>query len=90
MPIGCKAYLSKLQSRRFSGIIFDYDDTLSEKAGDELIQAEVWAQIDRLLTAGIRIGIATGRGKSVRQELQTHIDKRFGMLSPLDTIMEVA
>lgn len=72
-----KAYLSKLQSRRFSGIIFDYDDTLSEKSGDELIQAEVWAQIDRLLTAGIRIGIATGRGKSVRQELQTHIDKRF-------------
>lgn len=72
-----KAYLSKLQSRRFNGIIFDYDDTLSEKFGDELILSEVWAQIDRLLTAGIRIGIATGRGKSVRQELQTHIDKRF-------------
>lgn len=72
-----KIYLYRLQDRKFSGIIFDYDDTLSEKSNDKLVKSKIWNHVNQLLAAGIRIGVATGRGRSVRQELQTHIARHF-------------
>ena len=68
----------RLANARFSGIVFDYDGTLidshhrfdppSKIIADELI---------RFLTSGLPIGIATGRGKSVRKDLQSIIPKKY-------------
>jgi hydroxymethylpyrimidine pyrophosphatase-like HAD family hydrolase len=69
-----KAYTSfrdTLRSTVFDGIVFDYDGTLcaaSERfTGLPLVVAE---RLVRLLAAGISVGIATGRGKSVRHDLR--------------------
>lgn len=70
------AYISKLQHKQFKGIIFDYDGTLHEKSGKAgKTEEQILGKINDLLQAGIYVGIATGRGKSVRKELQGHIKK---------------
>ena len=71
-------FLKKLESVTFDAIIFDYDGTLcdlpnrfktpSSKTMDALIP---------FIQNKIPIGIATGRGKSVRIELQKSIPKEF-------------
>lgn len=71
-------YISALQRTQFRGIIFDYDGTLHEKCKGSLeVESEIFAIIDNLLQAGIYVGIATGRGKSVREELQLRIRKEY-------------
>ncbi len=65
-------FLTRLRVTRFAGIVLDYDGTIVDtrhrfgsaepKMADELI---------RLAEAGAHLAVATGRGKSVRQGLQS-------------------
>lgn len=69
------AFRRRLYAARFAGVVLDYDGTLVDSrnraAGpDPAIQAS----LVRLVEAGVGIAIATGRGKSVRQELQRCMD----------------
>lgn len=72
-----RKYLNRLLSQRFKGIIFDYDGTLHDKNGNNEMEQQLFNILNKLLEKGIRLGIATGRGKSVRKELQRVIDKKF-------------
>lgn len=65
-------FRTRLLNRRFAGVVLDYDGTLIE-ARDRLRppKYEVGKELVRLLEEGAWIGIATGRGASVRRDLQT-------------------
>jgi hydroxymethylpyrimidine pyrophosphatase-like HAD family hydrolase/fructoselysine-6-P-deglycase FrlB-like protein len=65
------AFLDALGSASFDGIVFDYDGTLCD-ASERFtgLHPVVSEQLIRLLAAGINVGIATGRGKSVRHDLR--------------------
>jgi len=68
------AYLSfvkRLKHTAFGAIIFDYDGTICDRANryTGLDDAILW-HLRRLLDSGVAIGIATGRGKSVREDLR--------------------
>jgi hydroxymethylpyrimidine pyrophosphatase-like HAD family hydrolase len=69
-----RAFVERLATARFGAIVLDYDGTL---CGPERRLAgpsdEVIARIAELLDSGLIVAIATGRGKSVREELR----KRF-------------
>lgn len=71
-------FIKKVSATTFKGIILDYDGTIcsgvNRKEGptDKTIQ-----HLNKLLKAGIFIGIATGRGQSVRKDLQKKIDKQY-------------
>ena len=66
-----KKFTRKLAMQKIGGIVLDYDGTVidprlkgsppSKKICDELV---------RLMKLGVKIGFATGRGKSIRKELQ--------------------
>lgn len=71
------AYLRKLAGRVFKGAIFDYDGTLYDKHGGEAEKIAVFERLNQLLSHGIKVGIATGRGKSVRSELKKVISEDF-------------
>lgn len=71
------AYLRRLAGKTFKGIIFDYDGTLHGKYGGEAEEIAVFERLNRLLSQGIKVGIATGRGKSVRSELKKVISEDF-------------
>ena len=72
----CKAlsdFLTRLHNTHFSGIVLDYDGTIVDtrhRFQSNPMNEEVTAELIRLTKAGARIAVATGRGKSVRCELQ--------------------
>lgn len=70
------AFVKRLTRTRFGAIIFDYDGTLcSEQDRFSRLSEEIASHLTKLLEAGILIGIATGRGDSVRDALQKALPK---------------
>lgn len=66
-----RARLERLAGVTIGGLVFDYDGTLvstSERYSPP--RAEIVEQLVRLDAAGVRIGIATGRGKSAGRDLR--------------------
>lgn len=71
-------FLANLKSTRFSGIVFDYDGTLCDLS--ERFQPprqEIALALNNLLSEGIPVGIATGRGRSVQESLKQVIDQEY-------------
>jgi HAD superfamily hydrolase (TIGR01484 family) len=66
------AYIDQLSKTKFTSIVFDYDGTLSsyDERYSDCLQEDVTSEILKLLKAGVIVGIATGRGQSVRKALQ--------------------
>ncbi|HNO78161.1 MAG TPA: sucrose-6-phosphate hydrolase [Phycisphaerae bacterium] len=75
------AFLKRLRSGRFRAVVFDYDGTLC-RASERFtgMSKIVAAELTRLLRSGIHIGIATGRGKSVREALRDSLAKKYWSL----------
>ena len=73
---GLKTY-KELISHSFKGIVFDYDGTLHNKYNNSETENNIFKMINYLLENNIVIGVATGRGKSVRNDLQKVIYKKF-------------
>jgi hydroxymethylpyrimidine pyrophosphatase-like HAD family hydrolase len=73
-----KQFLNKVNSSKFTGIVFDYDGTLcsSEERYDGPSE-KVKQELLRLIQANIIIGIVTGRGKSARIDFQKFIPKKY-------------
>ena len=73
-----RRFARALSSQRFGAVVFDYDGTLCDPvrrtAGPSRKTARV---LSGLLAAGITVGIATGRGGSVREALSCAIPKRL-------------
>jgi HAD superfamily hydrolase (TIGR01484 family) len=70
-------FTKKLNSTNFSGIILDYDGTIcSSKDRLSGPRKKTTQQLNSFLEAGILVGIATGRGQSVRRDLQKIILKK--------------
>jgi hydroxymethylpyrimidine pyrophosphatase-like HAD family hydrolase len=71
-------FVHQLERTPFQGIVFDYDGTLCDerhrRAG---LTPEIARSLNSLLRTGRPIGIATGRGKSVREALQKCIPKKY-------------
>ena len=65
------SFLDRLETGRFGAIAFDYDGTLcDEEDRFSGIGGEIIDRLCRLVHAGVTIGVATGRGKSVREDLR--------------------
>ncbi len=71
-------YLHSLDAVRFHAVVFDYDGTLCD-ASERFagVRAEIADELKRLLAHDIAIGVATGRGRSVRESLRSTIPKKF-------------
>lgn len=69
----CK-YIEKLRLPTYGGIVFDYDGTLcSPRERFTALKPEVAEALTALLKCNISIGIASGRGQSVRRQMQDSI-----------------
>ncbi len=67
----------RLVQSQYKGIVFDYDGTLHIKGKMSYAEIKIYQKLNELLSKGIKIGIATGRGKSVRVELQKCIQRQY-------------
>ncbi len=71
-------FVDRLTVATFRGIVLDYDGTLcDERHRFKPLPDAVGRQLNRLLRAGMVIGVATGRGKSVKCALRDAIIERF-------------
>jgi hypothetical protein len=64
-------FLARLSDATFGAVLFDYDGTLCE-GRDRFngLRDEIASALSRILEAKVPIGVATGRGKSVRESLR--------------------
>ncbi|MBC7297372.1 MAG: HAD hydrolase family protein [Demequina sp.] len=75
---GLKQFLARARTTKLGAVALDYDGTLCTKDDRfDGLRKDVVAECSRLLKAGIHLGIATGRGKSVREELQKALDPKL-------------
>lgn len=66
------AFRNRLHDARFAGIVLDYDGTVVDtRHRFESAEPRVVAELTRLAEAGAHIAFATGRGKSIRRDLQS-------------------
>jgi len=71
-------FMQELERARFAAVVFDYDGTLCDAAHRECgLDSDVADNLNRLLRAGIVVGVATGRGKSVKTALECALDKKY-------------
>ncbi len=73
-----ESFRKKINSKSFRGIFLDYDGTLCS-AEERFVppRIEIIEKLNFFLSHGIIIGIVTGRGKSVRVELQKFVDEKY-------------
>ena len=75
---GLAALFDRLATIRFAGLVADYDGTLvsqAEKATGPRLAVRL--ELVRLLESGLIVGIATGRGRSVREDLRTALPQNL-------------
>jgi HAD superfamily hydrolase (TIGR01484 family) len=66
-----------LHEMKVSGVVLDYDGTIvATRRRFDAIDPEMAAELEKLLSSGLLIGIATGRGKSVHEKLRSAISQR--------------
>ena len=71
-------FLKDISNVKFGAIVFDYDGTLCDAEHRFTQPSEVIKKnLIRLLQNDIIVGIATGRGKSVRESLQKIIPQKY-------------
>lgn len=73
-----RAFRENLSRSFFNGIIFDYDGTLvSTKGRYGVPSKEIASGLNTALRNGLKIGVATGRGKSAGSDLRQIIEPQF-------------
>lgn len=71
-------YKNKVNKQKFNSIVFDYDGTLCHAVDRYTgLKEDMGSKINQLLENNIIVGIATGRGKSIRSDLQRVIEKKY-------------
>jgi hydroxymethylpyrimidine pyrophosphatase-like HAD family hydrolase len=67
-----------LHEANVSGVVLDYDGTIvATRRRFEAIDADMAVELNRLLSSGLLVGIATGRGKSVHEKLRAAISQAY-------------
>ena len=70
------SFRKKLEEASFGGIVFDYDGTVVDTRDRfRPPSVEMAEEFIRLLDGGVRLAIASGRGASVRRDLQTCVPR---------------
>lgn len=73
-----KKYIQKLEGVEYGAIVFDYDGTLcGSNQRFSGMSAAIQKELEILLSEGIAIGIATGRGRSVSEDLKRVILDKY-------------
>lgn len=71
-----ETFRQRLLGPVFRAIALDYDGTLVDtRHRFDAVTPEIKSQLSRLLGAGVKLAIATGRGASVRRDLQAALPK---------------
>lgn len=66
-----KTFVARLEESTFRGLVLDYDGTLVTTHGRfDPPDEDIGEELTRLVREGVELGVATGRGKSAREDLR--------------------
>ncbi|MFP5262012.1 MAG: HAD hydrolase family protein [Blastocatellia bacterium] len=69
-----RVFVEELAAATFCAVVFDYDGTLCDGRNRYIgLDEGIVNQLERLLEAGIIVGVATGRGKSVKEAFERQV-----------------
>ena len=68
------AFMLSLNNQTFRSIVFDYDGTLCNSGSVDPPTPTIMSHIDKLLDHGTIIGIASGRGDSIQNDLRSTME----------------
>lgn len=72
------AFVKTITQQEFRAIVFDYDGTLTASQRKTAPPSqEILGHIKRLVTAGVLVGIASGRGGSIQEQLATALPEEI-------------
>lgn len=73
-----RRFVKSFDGKSFGALLLDYDGTLCDQR-DRFsgLREDIIRHLKRLLSSGIVLGIATGRGTSVRESLRRSLPQRF-------------
>ena len=72
-----KDFIQRIGQTSFKGLVLDYDGTLcARKHRFDPLDEEIQAELNRLLDEGILLGVASGGGGSVYDQLKNSIDEK--------------
>lgn len=70
-------FIQRIGRTSFKGLVVDYDGTLCARQHRfDPLDKDIQGELNRLLHEGIRLGVASGRGRSVYNQLRDSIDER--------------
>lgn len=68
---GFREFVSSIRSASFRGVVLDYDGTLcGQEHRFTSLRGDISKELIRILRSGLIVGVATGRGKSVKERLR--------------------
>ena len=71
-------FIRRLDRTRFSSLAVDYDGTLCARDHRfEPLEKDIQAELNRLLAEGAILGVASGRGGSVHEQLRDSLHKKY-------------
>lgn len=71
-------FQQQFHEHKFRAVVFDYDGTLcASQSRDAPPSAAITAHLVRLLTSGVVVGIASGRGGSIRDSMRSVLPEEF-------------
>ncbi len=71
-------FINKLHKEKFGCLVLDYDGTICDnKHRFEAIEPRVKHALNTFLSKGFILGVISGRGKSIREALQTAIEEKY-------------
>jgi hydroxymethylpyrimidine pyrophosphatase-like HAD family hydrolase len=74
----CRQGIERLHASRFAGFVFDYDGTLcGPHARFEPLSPSIAGSLNKLLSQGAIVGIATGRGGSAAERIGEAVKEEF-------------
>ncbi len=72
------SFVHHVESTSFAGIAVDYDGTLcSRDQRFEPLKRDMQCELNRLLSEGMPIGVASGRGSSVHERLRESLPRKY-------------
>lgn len=70
-------FVDDLRAMRLGALVLDYDGTMCTRAERfDPLRAAIAKECNRLLEGGLILGLATGRGRSVRESLQKSLTRK--------------
>jgi hydroxymethylpyrimidine pyrophosphatase-like HAD family hydrolase/fructoselysine-6-P-deglycase FrlB-like protein len=76
--LSLESFLAKLKRARFGGVVCDYDGTVCAPEHRYTQPPPSMREVlNHILAAGLPLGVATGRGKSVRVALRATLEERY-------------